>query len=83
LNKRTAADQLRYKRPISIIKEKLKEMNVVPETDIRVYPLYPFGWYSTVGANDRVYVLSCVRGVIELEIQPVYGFRPDGSLIIK
>lgn len=75
--------QLKYRKPLSVVEKKLQEMMIIPETDIRIYPVYPTGWYATVGANNRVYIFISNRGVVTLEIQPVYGFLPGGSLNIK
>jgi hypothetical protein len=78
-----SAERLRYRKPIAIARQYLDKMNVVPETDIDIYVDYPVGWHAVVGANNRVYILICMRGNITLEIQPVWGFRPNGKIIIK
>lgn len=78
-----AADKVRYRKPISVISEKLKQFNIKPETDIRIYTDYPFGWHATVGANDRIYIFTSVFGKVVLSIEPVFGFRSNGSLIRK
>jgi hypothetical protein len=76
-----AGQQVMYRVPIEIVREKLKVMGIRPETRIHIYPEYPTGWHATVGANDRIYIFTCCRGWITLEIEPCYGFRPNGTLI--
>ena len=79
-----ARNEIEFRVPISIVRAKLVEMNIVPETDIRIYPDYPVGWHATVGANDRVYIFTYRRGhQLSLEITPLFGFYKNGGLRIK
>lgn len=80
LERITAMERLRYREPISIVERKLEEINIIPETDIRIYVDYPFGWHATVGANDRVYVFISRRGVLRLSVEPSVGFYKNGAL---
>ena len=79
-----ARHEMQFKKEILIMRAKLVEMNIVPETDIRIYPDYPVGWHATVGANNRVYILTYRRGrQPSLEITPCYGFYKNGGLRTK
>ena len=79
-----ARHEMQFKKEILIMRAKLVEMNIVPETDIRIYPDYPVGWHATVGANDRVYIFTYRRGhQLSLEITPLIGFYKNGGLRIK
>lgn len=80
LERIAAEERLRFREPINIVEKKLMEINVIPETDIRVYPDYPLGWHATVGANDRIYVIISRRGRISLSIESCYGFYKNGAL---
>ena len=80
-------EQLRYRKPISIVKEQLNKLHIKPETDIRVTPIYPSGWYATVGASledlTLAYVFTCEWGQIFLDIKECRGFLKNGNMILK
>lgn len=76
-------NNIKFRKPLEIIRKKLNEYNIIPETEILITPIYPKGWFGTVGANDRIYIFICILGEIRLEIQPVYGFSKNGSPILK
>jgi len=76
--------ELRYNKPLKRIKSELEKINLKPETEIEIYPIYPFDWYAIFGAHNRVYIFRSRRGVLKLiNIQPVHGFMKNGRLILK
>lgn len=80
-------NNLRYRKPIRIVKELLREMDLKAATDIWIYPQYPFGWEGAVGvmrlgSQPLVYVFKKDRERIFLSgIYLCRGFRKNGSLI--
>lgn len=77
-------EEVKYRKPLLKMKDVLEKMNIKPETDIEIYPIYPFDWYGIFGAHDRVWIFRSRKGVISLaEIQPVHGFGKNGRLILK
>lgn len=86
VNKRlqiTALQEVKYRKPLAKVREYIKGFNVIPESDIRIYVDYPIGWHAEFGAGDRVYIITSNRGNLSLSIEPIYGYRPNGSIIRK
>lgn len=84
LNQKIKMGELRYRKPVSVIRYCLMELNIEPETDIRIYPIYPSGWYGTVGATIEgdpfVYIFTSKWGEVTLEIKSCRGFNKNLSL---
>jgi len=73
-----AKNNLRYHFPVAIVERELEEMGKVKQTPIHIYPIYPYGWEGVVGVDDRLYIFQYDAGLLNLEIEPVYGFYPNG-----
>lgn len=71
--------------PVDVVKTRLGDLGVAAkdmQTQIRVYYFYPFGWYATCAANERVYIFSSYMGEVTAFIEPVRGIGENGALII-
>lgn len=78
------ADQLKYKKPRHKVRKWFKARDIPIATEIWIQPEYPNGWEAIVGAWDRIWILKSKDGVIWVkDIQPVQGFKPNGTLIVS
>lgn len=80
-DKLLAIHNIMYKVEIGIVRDILADLEIVPATDIRIYPEYPIGWHATVGADNKVLVIKSEYGRISLSIEPCLGFQKNGGLI--
>lgn len=80
---RAKIDQLQYELPRLFIRKELDERGVKPQTDIWIYPDYPYGFTAVVGAHGRfVYIFEVHRGEIVSCVQKLcLGVRPNGALM--
>jgi hypothetical protein len=78
-----AARQIAFKKQIKIVKLLLMRNGVWPETEIQVYLDHPTGWHATVGAENLVWVIHSINGNLDLDVEPIFGFRKNGCLIRK
>ncbi len=84
LMKNAIIDQLKYKKPQHEVRKWFKARDIPIVTEIWIQPLYPNGWEATLAAWDRIWILKSKNGVIWVkDIQPVQGFKPNGTLIIS
>lgn len=83
-------NNLQHKQEVLLVELILEEMMVLAMTDIWVYDDYPVGWHAVVGVEEphefgtipATYIIKSVNHKISVEIQPMRGFRPNGSIII-
>lgn len=75
-----AAEQIRYRGPISIVKQRLKQLGLEPSSNVWIYPEYPIGWEATVLCSSFVYSFKNDRGRLTLSIEPFIGFYKNGAL---
>lgn len=91
IRKIVAARRLKYDEHITFIYKQLEELCVLPASDVWVYIDGVEEWHAVVGGrnyrddnngfDDGVYVFRISPGNVDVEIQPLRGFRPNGSLI--
>ena len=75
-------NNLLYRKPVKIVQCFLKDINIIPETDIIIYPDYPYNWHATVGANNRLYIIKSLEGHLFIEnIESISGFNKSGTFI--
>ncbi|HEX9252311.1 MAG TPA: hypothetical protein VF870_08720 [Ignavibacteriaceae bacterium] len=79
-----AADRVKFRKPISIVKEYLDfAMQMEPQSRVRVVADYPTGWHAEVVASNKLWLIACIFGFINLlNVSDCRGFRPNGSFVI-
>lgn len=70
-----------------MVEEWLYERHIDQQSDIWVYPEYPNKWIAVVIAWDRVWIFAydalVNRQMYILDIQPIRGFKLNGSIIFE
>lgn len=62
-----ALDQIRYHKPISIVKEFFDfYMQLRVQGPVRIIPNYPNGWFAEVLSEDKIWTVECDRGELRL-----------------
>lgn len=80
--KNALVNQMQFRKPQAQVRKWFEERDIPIVSEIWIYPIYPFGWDAVLAAWDRVWILNCDRGkIVVKDIQPVQGFRPNGTLI--
>lgn len=80
-----AIHQLQYKKSIQEIKRWMRNRDIGPlQSDVWIYPNYPYGYEAAVCAWNRVWLFRRFGTHFYIDdIQPLQGFRPNGTIIFK
>ena len=84
MDQQIAAEQLRFKREISIVRQYLDFiMNMAPSKEnVHIHPNYPNGWEGQIVAEKRVWTIACENGVLNaIRVGRYCGTRENGTII--
>jgi hypothetical protein len=65
-----------------LVQAELDKRNLVKQSDIWIYPVYPEGFTGVVAMHDLVYIFEWRRGeCVSIDVKTPLGIRENGSII--